>query len=252
MSDNNNTSCCKSHDVKLRGPRGYAGTPGIQGTPGPQGSPGLPGSLYEVNVIGQDDIVVNESMIGNVQTFTIGRPKEFFYIDSALQTDISLDPSFVSLQYFSPIGYTTLTYTNSSSVMKTYKTHVSYEHAIPTDANNPGLISWVDAALIKTGGVILYEKLGRCNLSGFLFWGPAINNTIGSGAPIHNLIDNQGSNVQFRFLNSSIPLTTSFFFPVTLLPGQSVTLKFRTKNATAPGGLAEGLLKNAQMMIEEL
>ncbi len=43
MSDNNNKSCCKSHDVKLRGPRGYAGSQGLQGTVGPQGQQGIQG-----------------------------------------------------------------------------------------------------------------------------------------------------------------------------------------------------------------
>ena len=215
---------------------------------GPQGPPGN----SEIDIIGEDDIVVTEAVIGGIQTFTVSRPKEFSYNDVALTTDITVDPSFVSLQYFSPIGYTTLTYTNPSAVTKTYKIHASYEYAIAANSNNAAISVWLDAALIKNVGTILYEKAGRASLSGFLFWGPLGNNTIGSGSPIHNLVDDQGSDVSFRFLQSTIPLTSSFFYSVTLLAGETVTLKFRSKNATVPGGTPEGLLKNAQIMVEEL
>lgn len=215
---------------------------------GPQGPPGN----SEIDIIGEDDIVVTEAVIGGIQTFTVSRPKEFFYDDVALTTDITVDPSFVSLQYFSPIGYTTLTYTNPSAVTKTYKVNASYEYALPADANLSNLTAWVDAALIKNAGTILYEKAGRAFVSGFLFWGPLPNDVLGSGSPTHNLVDDQGSDVRFRFLQSTIPLTSSFFYSVTLLAGETVTLKFRSKNVTIPGGASEGLLKNAQIMVEEL
>ena len=52
--------------------------------------------------------------------------------------------------------------------------------------------------------------------------------------------------------NSTDLTNGSFFYSVTLLAGETVTLKFRSKNATAPGGTPEGLLKNAQIMVEEL
>ena len=213
---------------------------------------GPAGSDAFVDVVGANDIVVTEAVIGGVQTFTIGRPKQFFFNQVNLTTDITLDPSFVSLQYFSPVGYTTLVYTNSTSATKTYKIHASYEYAIPANANSANLVAWVDAALIKNAGTVLYEKQGRPTISGFLFWGPLSNNTIGSGSPIHSLLDDQGSDVEFRFLSSTLPLISTFFYSVTLLAGETVTLKFRSKNATAPGGASEGLLKNAQMMVEEL
>ena len=42
MSDNK--TCCKSNEIKLRGPRGVVGPPGSQGPAGPQGNPGPQGT----------------------------------------------------------------------------------------------------------------------------------------------------------------------------------------------------------------
>jgi hypothetical protein len=214
---------------------------------GPQGPPGN----SEIDIIGEDDIVVTEAVIGGIQTFTVSRPKEFFYDQIALTIDLGADPSFASMQYFSPIGYSTLTYTNPSAVTKTYKIHASYEYAVPSAGNTFSFGTWVDAALVKNT-TILYEKLGRPSLSGFLYWGPLPNNVLGTGSPIHNLVDDQESDVRFRFLKTDLSLTTSFFFPETLLAGETVTLMFRTKNATNPSSPPEAILKNAQIMVEEL
>jgi hypothetical protein len=246
------TKCKKCYDcVPKRGERG------LRGLQGPQGEPGTSGESIPVNVIGEDDIVVTETLVLGVQTFTVSRPKEFFYQEVIQDNDISVDPGFVSFQYFSPVGYTVLSYTNTSSVAKTYKVHASYQHSVGAFAGNrEAFESWVDAALIKTIGMVdtvQYESLGQLAISGFLYWGLAANETIGTGIPIHNLLDDQGSTVDFRFGPAlNIPLRGSFFKPLTLNPNETVTLMFRAKNPTNFGEPAASLLNRAQIMVEEI
>jgi hypothetical protein len=252
------TKCKKCYDcVPKRGERGLQGTTGPQGpagSQGPQGVAGLQGvpgingtngTDANVDVLGANDIVVTESIVGGVTTFTVGRPKQFFYDDLVQSIVLDQDVNFESLQYFVPVPYASLTFTNTATVTKTYKMHVSYQHKIPlADTNGADFTDMVDCALIKTGGIILYETLSTFDLSAYLFWGPNANNTIGSGTPIHELLDDQGSPVEFRFLNTIVPLQHSFFYSGSLNAGQYVTVNFKCKSG--------GYLEKAQFMIEEL
>jgi hypothetical protein len=210
---------------------------------------------------GDNNIEVTSNTVGNTTTYTVSLlsvpAKEFFYQEVIQDNDISVDPGFVSLQYFSPVGYTVLSYTNTSSVAKTYKVHASYQHSVGASAGNrEAFESWVDAALIKTIGMVdtvQYESLGQLAISGFLYWGLAANEIIGSGTPIHELFDSQGSTVDFRFGPSlTIPLRGSFFKSLTLNPNETVTLMFRAKNPTNFGEPAASLLNRAQIMVEEI
>jgi hypothetical protein len=211
---------------------------------------------------GDNNIEVTSNTVGNTTTYTVSLlsvpAKEFFYQEVIQDNDISVDPGFVSLQYFSPVGYNVLSYTNTSSVAKTYKVHASYQHSVGAFAGNrEAFESWVDAALIKTIGMVntvQYESLGQLNISGFLFYGPNANNVIGvDGTPIHELFDNQGSTVEFRFGPAlNIPLRGSFFKSLTLNPNETVTLMFRAKEPTSFLEPAASLLNRAQMMVEEI
>jgi hypothetical protein len=155
--------------------------------------------------------------------------------------------------YFQPTGYTNLIYTNTTSSTKTYKVHASYEYDVPatTSTTSPIFTCWVDAAIIKNTTPI-YEVSGQLTLSTYLYYGSLASDTIGSGTPLHELLDDQGSAVRVRFLNPEIPLNSSFFKVVTLNPGESVKLHFRTKNPTPPGELPLALLKKAQFMVDEV
>ena len=205
-------------------------------------------------------IDVQEVTIGNTTTYTVSLisvpAKEFLYQEVIENNDISVDPGFVSLQYFSPVGYSGLSYTNTSVVAKTYKVHASYEHSVGLFAGNRlSFASWVDAALVKTVAMVNtveYESLGQLNISGFLFYGPNASDIIGTGTPTHELFDNQGSSVDFRFNAVQTPLRGSFFKFLTLNPNETVTLMFRAKNPTNIGQPAASLLNKAQIMIEEI
>jgi hypothetical protein len=209
---------------------------------------------------GDNNIEVTSNTVGNTTTYTVSLlsvpAKEFFYQEVIQDNDISVDPGFVSLQYFSPVGYTVLSYTNTSSVAKTYKVHASYEHSVGLFAGNREAFgSWVDAALIKTVGLVntvQYESLGQLSISGFLYWGSNATDIIGTGTPIHNLFDDQGSTVEFRFNTVQTPLRGSFFKSLTLNPNETVTLMFRAKDPTNFGEPAASLLNRAQIMVEEI
>ena len=204
-------------------------------------------------VEGDDDIVVSSSTgPGGTVTYTVSRPKEFLYEETVSSVDISVDPSFSSLVYFQPVGYTNLTYTNTTSATKTYKVHASYEFSIGDVTPNSAVFqSWVDAAIVKNTTPV-YEVSGQLNISSFLFWGPNSSDLIGTGSPLHLLLDDQGSSVDVRFSSGNVPLNSAFFKVVTLAPGESVSMRFRTKDPTAPGQPALALLRKAQLMVDEV
>ena len=196
-------------------------------------------------------IDVDVVTVGNTTTYTVSViPKDIAYFENVETVAINTAP-VPNVYNFPSVGYATLTYTNSTSSTKTYKVYGSYDSNFNTiSPNNTSLENWVDGAIIKTvllTDTVLWQSLGTSILSGFLFWGPSGGQTIGSGTPTHLLIDDQGSNVQFRFLNASIPRNVSFFQIVTLNAGETVSLKFKTKDNTSASNLLA-----AQFMVEEV
>jgi hypothetical protein len=198
-----------------------------------------------------DGIDVEVDTVGNTTTYTVSTiAKDIAYFQNVQTVAINTVPE-PNVYNFPSVGYATLTYTNNTSSTKVYKVYGSYDSNFSTvSPNNTSLENWVDGAIIKTvslSDTVLWQSLGTTVLSGFLFWGPSSSQTIGSGTPTHLLIDDQGSNVQFRFLNGSMPRNVSFFQLVTLNAGETVSLKFKTKD----GSSAANLLA-AQFMVEEV
>jgi hypothetical protein len=208
----------------------------------------------DVVVAAGTGIDVSSTTVGNTTTYTVTLEpvvaKAIQYLQNVQGINVSTMPT-PSVYGFPSVGYATLTYTNPTSTVKVYKVYGSYDTNSETiSPNNPGIGNWVDGAIIKTiTGIdsILWESLGAMSLSGFLLWGPNPGDTIGSGIPIHLLPDNQGSNVNFRFLIGSFPRNVSFFQLVTLNPGESVSLKFKTKDLSSPSNLLA-----AQLLVEEV
>lgn len=245
----NNNGCSCSKEVKLRGPRGFQGEAGPQGLQGPSGSTG-PGA--NIDIITEDDLTVSSNTVGDNTVYTLGRPKEFTYASITTQLDLSVDPSFVTLQYFQPAGYTTLNHTNLSLVSKQYKVYGEYQHEALFQSNQFTCTTWVDAAIIKTGGIVEKQVFGIYNLRSNLFWGAAANESIGTGTPIHNVIDDQGSTIEVRFQTIQFTPGKSLFSLVTLAPGETVSLMFRTKDVTPVGTPALAWLVSGSIMVEEL
>jgi hypothetical protein len=77
MSNKCNKNCA-SHDIKLKGPRGFrgeAGPTGSQGPAGPQGIQGTsgPSNPANIDIVAINDITVTSNTVGDLTTYTVGR-----------------------------------------------------------------------------------------------------------------------------------------------------------------------------------
>jgi hypothetical protein len=214
-------------------------------------------TTYTINakesiVVGADDIVVTPVTVGNDTTYTISRPKQSFFDQVVGWADVNLDA--VPASYHFPLGYSGLTYTNTTGVTKTFTVHVNFDTnlvvGLPTN-NNINLINWLDAAIVKTVlGVdtVQYESFaGRLDISGSLFDG-ALPTDIVNTITAETVVTTPSSNaVEFRFLNGELGRNVSFFTLITLNNNESVSLKFKAKDALTPA-----LLARAQILVQEL
>lgn len=219
----------------LRGPKGEKGDPGPAGPPGQGGN---------VNVVGVDDIVVTSSTVNGTTTYTVGRPKDFMYQEVVSTQDVD-DGTF---QYHFPTGYAVLEFTNTSAVPKTYKAFANYDTNFTVMSNQAAVSNWVDGAIIKTvSGVdtVLTQSLGLTVLNVNLYNGPLSGDVIDVDT-LEYVVDNLGNKVEVRLTNSSFPRNVALFCPVTLQPGEKVSLKFKAK----PSEVSK--LLRAAFMVEEL
>jgi len=205
-----------------------------------------------VNTYDADDVIIDTVYIcTSVCECPPVLAKENFYEQTISSVNIAADPTFISLTYFQPVGYTNLAYTNTSGTTKDYIVNVSYETStLPANINSPEILNWVDGAIIKTVSAvdsIQYESLNTTQVSIYLFDGTTVNDTItlSSIAP-DQVLTTAGNDVEIRFLNGKIPKNTSFFKKITLNNNESVSLKFKTKDGSV------GWLLSAQMFVNEL
>jgi hypothetical protein len=216
-------------------------------------------TTYTVNglssvVTGADDIVVTPTgPVAGVTTYAISRPKQNFFNQVVGWADVQFDPGPAT--YHFPLGYSGLTYTNATGATKTFAVHVSYDTSLtgPGTAlnNNINLINWLDGAIIKTVvGVdtVQYESFaGRLDISGSLFNGILATDIVNLTST-ETVVTTPGVDpVEFRFLNGEIQRNIAFFSMVTLNNGESVSLKFKAKDALTPA-----LLGRAQILVTEL
>jgi hypothetical protein len=176
--------------------------------------------------------------------------KEFFYDDNVETINVNTVPT-PGVYSFPSVNYSALSYTNPSLIVKNYKVWVSYDSIIqPLLANSSNISNWVDGAIIKTVAAIdtmMYQNLGRTFLSGSLMDGLTVSDTVNRSSLAPNqVLTTAGDTVEFRFLNGQIPSNTSFFYYITLNAGETVSLKFKTKDVTSNAWLTQ-----AQMMVEE-
>jgi hypothetical protein len=211
-----------------------------------------PTQLPVVTLASGTGINVTSNVVGNTTTYTVNASaKEFFYDDNVQTVSLNSLPT-PSVYSFPNVNYSALTYTNPSLVTKNYKVWVSYDTiTAPATANSSNITNWVDGAIIKTVGAIdtiMYQSLGRTLLSGSLMDGPNTGDTVNrSSIAPDQVLTTAGNTVEFRFLNGQIPSSTSFFYYITLNAGETVSLKFKTKDVTSPS-----VLTQAQMMVEEI
>lgn len=201
-----------------------------------------------INIYSPDDVLLSTEYLCNP---TCCPAKENFYVQAVSTVDIVADPSFVDLTYFQPVGYTTLTYTNTSGAAKTYFVNVSYETTtLPLTANSATVNNWLDGAIIKTVSAVdsvEYESLNTTLLSAFLFDGATSADVVNIASPAPDqVLTTAGNPVEVRFLNGGLPKNTAFFYVLTLNDTESVSLKFKSKAGE------EGWLLRAQMFINEI
>lgn len=204
-----------------------------------------------VTVQGDDDIVVTSTTAPNGDiTYTIGRPKEFFYDDHVQTLDITTDPAFITDTYFFPTPYSALTYTNTSGSTKQYLVHVSYDTTafVNGPLNQASIANWVDGAIIKTVGVtdtIMYQSLGTTILQVSLFDGINTTNVINLSS-LDSVQTVDGDPVLAAFGSSRLPRNISFSYPITLNNSEKVSLKFKGKTGN------EAWLIRAQIVVQEI
>lgn len=238
-------------DRGCRGPQGITGPQGLTGPEGPVGETGPQGPAgTTVNVIGEDDIIVTPTVVSGVPTFTVSRPKEFFYQEAVEAVNISTNPVPATWDFGPAASYENLEYTNTTTDIKNYIVRVSYDTYTVGQNNRVSIENSVNGAIIKTvSGVdtVEYWNNSEIDLSGYIFDGPNSGDiVVRISTPPDVLLTENASPVEFRFSNAVYNTNASFFKPVTLQPGEKVSLKFRTKDALSPAWV-----RKAQIIVEE-
>lgn len=220
-------------------------------SPGTDGSDGL--SAY--------DIWIGEGNVGTEQDFLdslvgadgadgadgVPYAKVNFYAEFSNQISVSTglpDPTV----YHHPVGYGVLTYTNSTGSTKDFIVHGSFD-TVTSASNNDDFSNWVDGAIIKTVSAIdsvMWEHLGDIDARGSLYDGATSSDSINI-ATTNKLLSADLSPVEFRFGSVKIPKNVSFFKKVTLNDGETISLKFKTKDSGA-----DSLLNKAQIFVLEI
>jgi hypothetical protein len=203
-------------------------------------------------VVGTDDIVVTPAgPVAGVTTYTISRPKINFYQEVVALVDVDTDPVPNTDVYHFPVGYNTLTYTNTSGSTKTFNVHISYDSSLPSSIPNSDTVeNYLDGAIIKTVvGVdtIEYQSLAaRTKFIANLFDGPSVTDIVDISTAEQVLTSPGANPVEFRFRELATEKNVSFFKRLTLNNNESVSLKFKTAFAGQQAYVAK-----AQILIQE-
>jgi hypothetical protein len=215
-------------------------------------------TTYTVNgkdsiVVGADDIVVTPVTVGNATTYTVSRPKENFYSEATGSVDVDSDPVPNTSVFHFPIGYNTLTYTNTTGSTKTYIVQASFDSEIPSalNYNGVGMYNGIIGGIVTTVlgiDTTEWESSGASTLiEGSLFDGPLVTDFVNT-TTAETVVTTPSTNaVEFRFKNLSAAKNASFFKKVTLNNNETVSLKFRT---VAPG--VQSYITQAQIYVQEI
>ncbi len=188
---------------------------------------------------------------GTSQTITINPAiKISEYLQNIETIDISVTSATPSVYSFPNANYQTLQYTNTSGAAKTFLVTVSYDTLPdPSLSNTASIANWVDGAIIKTVGAtdtIEYESLGITILSNSLYDGPNAGDAINI-ASVDPVETTAALPAETRFGNARLPRQISFFKKITLNNTETVSLKFKTKDA-----VTRAFITKAQLLVEEI
>lgn len=213
-------------------------------------------TTYTVNgkdsiVVGADDIVVTPVTVGNTTTYTVSRPKETYYAEASGLVNVSLDAT-PSVYHF-PLGYNTLSYTNTTGATKTFSVHISYL----ADINSTAVVDSNEFYCELVGGIVTtvlavdtlqYESNGgRTQVLASLFDGPT-NADVVNFTTAETVVTTPSTNaVEFRYTLAYMPKHVSFFKMITLNNNETVSLKFRSNDSTK-----DAYLRQAQILVQEI
>jgi hypothetical protein len=220
-------------------------------------------STYQFFDLGlPESIAFTTTSIPNIyggQTYTVSgvtKPKQNFFsqVVSTVQIKNDLVPA-VDVYHF-PTGYSSLTYTYPLGLAIPITVVVQASYDVSTvfsgsGVNSPAIENWVDGAIVKTVGItdtVQYESIaGRTFISGYLFDGASSTDVVNFVSADKVLTTPGGLPVEFRFTNGLEYKNISFMSVVTLNPGEKISLKFKTKDAST-----NSVLNQAQLLIQEL
>jgi hypothetical protein len=206
----------------------------------------------EAIVVGADDIVVTPVTVGNDTTYTISRPKEVSYNEAIGSINVDDDPVPNTAVFHFPLGYNSLTYTNTTGVTKDYIVNVSFDTEIPTITATPvSIFNLIAGGIITTAlgiDTIEWESSAASTQHGVsLFDGPTITDivditTTEKVQTVPGVLD-----VEARFKIFSAAKNVSCFKRLTLNNNESVSLKFKTLIAGY-----EAYVVQAQIYVQEI
>lgn len=206
----------------------------------------------EAIVVGADDIIVTPVTVGNDTTYTISRPKEVSYNEAIGSVNVDDDPVPDTEVFHFPIGYNSLTYTNTTGVAKDYIVNVSFDTEIPTIMATPISISNLIAGGIITTSLgidtIEWESSAASTQHGVsLFDGATITDVVDFTTTEKVQTVPGGLDVEARFKMFSAAKNVSCFKRLTLNNNESVSLKFKTLIAGY-----EAYVVQAQIYVQEI
>lgn len=189
---------------------------------GPKGDQGEPGTPYVAPVL------VNE-YFENVEYVSVGA---------------SATPTVYS---FPSVGYQTLSYTNTSGGDLVLEVNATWKSGQTTIL---GASEQVDAAIIRTtvapADVIEWEYLVTTAVA-YTLREDATITEVGSGTTETVIASPGGGDIYLAKNFTEVPSIGAMFKKVTLLDGETISLKFKTKNTSS-----EDFITKAQFYVKEL
>ena len=205
----------------------------------------------EAIVVGADDIVVTPVTVGNDTTYTISRPKEVFYGEAIGSVNVDDDPVPNTDVFHFPLGYNSLTYTNTTGVAKDYIVHVSFDSEIPSILNPTSITNLIAGGIISTSAgidTIEWESSAASTQLGVsLFDGPNVTDLVDFSTAEKVQTTPGTLDVEARFTKLSAAKNVACFKRLTLNNNESVSLKFKTLLAGN-----EAYLIQAQIYVQEI
>lgn len=205
----------------------------------------------EAIVVGADDIVVTPVTVGNDTTYTISRPKEVFYAEAISSVNVDDDPVPNTDVFHFPVGYSSLTYTNTTGVAKDYIVHASFDSEIPNILNPTSITNLIAGGIISTSlgiDTIQWQSSAASTQMGVsLFDGPNVTDLVDftTGEKVQTTPGTL--DVEARFTKLSAAKNVSCFKRLTLNNNESVSLKFKTLSAGT-----EAYVIQAQIYVQEI